>query len=62
ALKFLTDQFSKIKKKLPEDTQTVSREDRQIMHEFFTSVKPFFKIKSINFYLSEFMSDSCMAD
>jgi hypothetical protein len=44
ASNFITDQFSKIKKKLPEDTQTVSREDRRNMPENFIHVNSFFSI------------------
>jgi len=44
ALNFFTDQFSKIKKKLPEKLVTICpREDRRNMHEKKESVKPFFQ-------------------
>ncbi|MCF8075952.1 MAG: hypothetical protein K9K63_13420, partial [Desulfotignum sp.] len=44
ASNFITDQFSKIKKKLIEDTQTVSRQDRRNMPENNIRVNRFFDI------------------
>jgi len=45
ALNFFTDQFSKIKKKLPEKLVTICpREDRRNMHEKKPSVKLFFQL------------------